>query len=164
MGFTLTLGDPTKKERSFFYLSVISDKKSLIAAWILNLLRQIIADSRDKEHLVVATICQIILLKEHSCLTVMKLRTTDQKTGDMKMVFFYPLLAKLDPNFRHGDEKAEAIPRNYDVRWPSYTSEKSFDTCKNLSKCRPYLGTAKSDNISRSVIVFFYLSIDWSRC
>ena len=37
-----------------------SDKKF----WILNLLRQTTADSKDKEHLIVATICRGILLNE----------------------------------------------------------------------------------------------------
>ena len=39
-------------------------KKSLKAAWILNLLRQIIVASRETEHSEVATICRDILLNK----------------------------------------------------------------------------------------------------
>ena len=44
--------------------SYIPDKKSLKAAWILNLLRHIIAASRDTEHSAVATICRGILMNK----------------------------------------------------------------------------------------------------
>ena len=44
--------------------SYLTDKNSLKAACILNLLRHIIADLTDIEHSVVTTICQGILLNQ----------------------------------------------------------------------------------------------------
>ena len=46
------------------YMFLSSRLKSLKAAWILNLIRQIIAASRDTEHWVVATIYRGILLNK----------------------------------------------------------------------------------------------------
>ena len=69
-------------------------KKSLKAAWILNLLRQIIADSRDTEHSVVATICWGIFLNKMVKSTDL-LGTTDRMTGDKKRFSFLSIAGNI---------------------------------------------------------------------